>query len=57
MDCTIAGHADRVVDMLFKFAVRIEKQTMIMSGAYTEYYMEDIEEMAEENVKKRHGKL
>ena len=57
VDCTIAGHTDRVADMLFKFAVSIEKQTMIMSGAYTEYYMEDIEEMAIENVKKRHGKL
>jgi len=30
---------------------------MIMSGAYTQYYMEDIEEMAIENVKKRHGRL
>ena len=57
VDCTIAGRTDRVADMLFKFAVSIEKQTMIMSGAYTEYYMEDIEEMAIENVKKRHGKL
>ena len=57
VDCTIAGHTDKVSDMLFKFAVSIEKQTMIMSGAYTEYYMEDIEEMAIENVKKRHGKL
>ena len=57
VDSTIAGHTDKVSDMLFKFAVSIEKQTMIMSGAYTEYYMEDIEEMAIENVKKRHGKL
>ena len=57
VDCTIAGHTDKVSDMLFKFAVSIEKQTMIMSGAYTEYYMEDIEEMAIENVKKRHGRL
>ncbi len=57
VDCTIAIHTDRVVDMLFKFAVSIEKQTMIMSGAYTEYYMEDIEEMAIEIVKKRHGRL
>ena len=57
VDCTIAGHTDRVADMLFKFAVSIEKQTMIMSGAYTQYYMEDIEEMAIENVKKRHGRL
>ena len=57
VDCTIAGHTDRVAYMLFKFAVSIEKQTMIMSGAYTEYYMEDIEEMAIGNVKKRHEKL
>ena len=57
VDSTIAGHTDRVADMLFKFAVSIEKQTMIMSGAYTEYYMEDIEEMAIENVMKRHGRL
>ena len=57
VDCTIEHHVDRVADMLFKFAVSIEKQTMIMSGAYTQYYMEDIEEMAIENVKKRHGRL
>ena len=57
VDSTISGHTDRIVDMLFKFAVSIEKQTMIMSGAYTQYYMEDIEEMAIENVKKRHGRL
>lgn len=57
VDSTIAGHIDRIVDMLFKFAVSIEKRTMIQSGAYTQYYMEDIEAMAIENVKKRHGKL
>ena len=57
VDCTIEHHVDRVSDMLFKLAVSIEKQTMIMSGAYTQYYMEDIEEMAIENVKKRHGRL
>ncbi len=57
VDSTIAGHTDRVVDMLFKFAVSVEKQTMIISGAYTQYYMEDIEKMAIENVKKRHGTL
>lgn len=57
VDSTIAGHIDRIVDMLFKFAVSIEKQTLIQSGAYTNYYMDEIEDMAIENVKKRHGKL
>ena len=57
VDSTIERHVDRTSDMLFKLAVSIEKQTMINSGAYVEYYMEDIEEMAIENIKKRHGRI
>ena len=57
VDCTIAGHTDRVADMLFKFAVSIEKQNLIASGEYNDYYESYIEEVAEENVKKRHGRL
>ena len=57
VDCSIAGHIDRMVDMLFKLAVSIEKQNLISSGEYDDYYEGYIEELAEENVKKRHGKL
>ena len=57
VDCTIAGHTDRVVDMLFKFAVSIEKQNLINTGEYDEYHESYIEEVATENVQKRHGKL
>ena len=54
---TIAWHIDRIVDMLYKLAVSIEKQKLIASGEYDDYYESYIEEVAEENVKKRHGKL
>ena len=54
---TIAGHTDRIVDMLYKLAVSIEKQNLIASGEYDDYYESYIEEVAEENVKKRHGRL
>lgn len=57
VDCTIAGHTDRVSDMLFKLAVSIEKQNLLASGEYDEYYEEYIEEVAVENVQKRHGRL
>ncbi len=57
VDCTIEHHADRVSDMLFKLAVSIEKQNLIASGEYDEYYEEYIEEVAIENVQKRHGRL
>ena len=32
VDCTIAGHTDRVADMLYKLAVSVEKQNLIASG-------------------------
>ena len=57
VDCTIERHSDRLVDMLFKLAVSIEKQNLINSGEYDDYYEEYIEEVATENVQKRHGKL
>ena len=57
VDSTIACHTDRIVDMLYKLAVSIEKQNLITSGEYDDYYESYIEELAEENVKKRHGKL
>ena len=57
VDCTIVGHIDRIVDMLYKLAVGIEKQNLIASGEYDDYYESYIEEFAEENVKKRHGRL
>ena len=57
VDSTIAGHTDRVVDMLYKLSISIEKQNLIASGEYAEYYESYIEEVAEENVKKRHGRL
>ena len=57
VDCTITGHVDRMVDMLYKLAVSIEKQNLISTGEYDDYYESYIEEIAEENVKKRHGKL
>ena len=44
VDCTIAGHTDRVSDMLFKLAVSIEKQNLIASGEYDDYYESYIEE-------------
>ena len=55
--CTIEHHVDRVSDMLFKLAVSIEKQNLIASGEYDDYYEEYIEEIAAEKVMKRHGKL
>ena len=57
VDCTIEHHVDRVSDMLFKLAVSIEKQNILASGEYDDCYEEYIEEMAIENVKKRHGRL
>ena len=48
---------DRVSDMLFKLAVSIEKQNLLISQAYQGYYEDEIEEIAIENVKKRHGKI
>lgn len=57
VDCTIERHSDRLVDMLFKLAVSIEKQNLIASGVYDDYYESYIEKVAEENVKRRHGRL
>ena len=57
VDCTIERHSDRLVDMLFKLAVSIEKQNLIAGGEYDDYYESYIEKVAEENVKKRHGRL
>jgi len=57
VDCTIEHHVDRVSDMLFKLAVSIEKQNLIASGEYDDYYEEYIEQVAIENVMKRHGRL
>ena len=57
VDCTIERHSDRLVDMLFKLAVSIEKQNLIASGEYDDYYESYIEEVATENVQKRHGRL
>ena len=57
VDCTIAVHIDRMVDILYKLAVSIEKQNLITSGEYDDYYESYIEELAEENVKKRHGTI
>lgn len=57
VDCTIERHSDRLVDMLFKLAVSIEKQNLIASGEYDDYYEEYIEAVATENVQKRHGRL
>lgn len=57
VDCTIERHSDRLVDMLFKLAVSIEKQNLIAGGEYDDYYKSYIEKVAEENVKRRHGRL
>ena len=57
VDCTIERHSDRLVDMLFKLAVSIEKQNLIAGGEYNDCYESYIEEIAEENVKRRHGRL
>ena len=57
VDCTIERHSDRLVDMLFKLAVSIEKQNLIAGGEYDDYYESYIEKVAEENVQKRHGRL
>lgn len=57
VDCTIERHSDRLVDMLFKLAVSIEKQNLIAGGEYSNCYESYIEEVAEENVKRRHGRL
>lgn len=57
VDCTIERHSDRLVDMLFKLAVSIEKQNLIAGGEYSDCYEGYIEEVAEENVKRRHGRL
>ena len=57
VDCTIEHHVERVSDMLYKLAVSIEKQNLIASGEYDDYYESYIEEVAIENVQKRHGRL
>ena len=56
VDCTIERHSDRLVDMLFKLAVSIEKQNLIAGGEYDDYYESYIEKVAEENVKRLHGR-
>lgn len=43
--------------MLFKLAVSIEKQNLIASDEYDDYCESYIEEVAIENVQKRHGRL
>ena len=48
-------NTDRISDMFFKMAVSFEKQTLL--NAYPEYDEEYLEEIAIENVQKRHGKL
>ena len=48
-------HADRISDMLFKMAVSLEKQSLLDS--YPDDNEEYLEEIAIENVKKRHGRL
>lgn len=48
-------HADRISDMLFKMAVSIEKQSLL--NAYPEDDEDYLEEVAIENVQKRHGRL
>ena len=57
VDCTIERHSDRLVDMIFKLAVSIEKQNLIAGGEYSDCYESYIEGVAEENVKRRHGRL
>ena len=57
VDCTIERHSDRLVDMLYKLAISIEKQNLIGSGDYDDYYESYIEKVAIENVQKRHGRL
>lgn len=57
VDCTIERHSDRLVDMLFKLAVSIEKQNLIAGGEYNDCYESYIEKVVEENVKRRHGRL
>lgn len=57
VDCTIERHSDRLVDMLYKLAVSIEKQNLLASGEYDDCYEEYIEQVASENVMKRHGRL
>ena len=48
-------HADRISDMLFKMAVGFEKQNLL--NAYPDDDEDYLEEIAIENVLKRHGKL
>lgn len=57
VDCTIERHSDRLVDMLFKLAVSIEKQNLIAGGEHNDCYESYIEKVATENVQKRHGRL
>lgn len=57
VDCTIERHSDRLVDMIFKLAVSIEKQNLIAGGEYDDYYESYIEKVAEENVKRRHREI
>ena len=48
-------HADRISDMLFKMAVGLEKQSLL--NVYPDDDEEYLEEIAIENVQKRHGRL
>lgn len=57
VDCAIACHTDKIVDMLLKLAVSIEKQNLINSGEYGGCHEDYTEDVAIENVQKRHGKL
>ena len=55
VESCVEFHADRISDMLFKMAVSIEKQNLMQH--YSDYDEDYIEEIAIENVQKRHGKI
>lgn len=48
---------DKLKQIYDKLAISIERQNLISSGKYDDYYEEYIEEVATENVQKRHGRL
>lgn len=56
MDAIVSNHTDRLSDMIFKYAVAVEKETLVENYG-DDYYEDYLEEVAIDNVKKRIGKL
>ena len=56
VDAIVSNHTDRISDMIFKYAVAVEKETLVENYG-DDYYEDYLEGVAIDNVKKRIGRL